>query len=738
MSLEKCIIQEGYYGNACSFEDLSIAVKQLTATSEKQLEEMKNERWFHRLFNMVTLSSKSNLHMAEQITTLAQAQTILIEILVRLSDVDSQISDLVRQSSMDIHKLAENDIYLLDRVNKLEDIYFLGVKETENINNLGKVERQILSGFLFHLCDKYDAISEDQKKYANALLDYLNEEATLENISHALASLDGATKKKILNCLLTYMYLYDHTAEAMEQPEVIDFIDEFDIGRKSVASMMHQIVNIDKLRGVDGFIQRYHVMKPEVEFEVNFSEELVVPQSTEENNQNPETSSVEEITISNILHITAEQTVEYQNKIIHFSAPIKCDGTMIFESCEIHYGEADVPGEVELSSGAFLTMRDCTVKCHSYNKRYFIDAVRCVSEISFANCQFENCSYFVRSYHNIKVQNCTIQAPGNEFINNQYAIHNSCSLGISGSTFSLISSNNEGTANGVIINGSDVHFENNVITGDMAANRENIDEIRDSFKSNSTLLCVESGEICHTTFSNVSNLIKCDGTSKLTISCSLFTNSFDLMNGYLSRCIISVADCNFVECSEIGIALSKGSRFTGCQFISCYNDLLSSGFRGGVTIEYCEFIDWIGRRARIDCDLFRNSVYGILSLSSLLRFERSSDSDSAENRVIKCIFNGIQAHKSFVISSQAHKKVETVTTVDSCTFLNCITERTSGKIIKEFDTYSTLFGKEKTIRVTHIYSCLGLGRVNCGEFINPPIMIRECNATGERIGAFLI
>ena len=40
MSLEKCIIQEGYYGNACSFEDLSIAVKQLTATSEKQLEEI--------------------------------------------------------------------------------------------------------------------------------------------------------------------------------------------------------------------------------------------------------------------------------------------------------------------------------------------------------------------------------------------------------------------------------------------------------------------------------------------------------------------------------------------------------------------------------------------------------------------------------------------------------------------------------------------------------------------------
>lgn len=121
MTKEQCSLQPNYYGSSCDFQDLQSAVQQLTTKSDAQFEELKNEKWFHRIFNMVVCPRKNNIRMAEQITSLAQAQGILIEILVRLADQDANIAGMVMQSQSDIRALAQNSAYLQERLYLLED-----------------------------------------------------------------------------------------------------------------------------------------------------------------------------------------------------------------------------------------------------------------------------------------------------------------------------------------------------------------------------------------------------------------------------------------------------------------------------------------------------------------------------------------------------------------------------------------------------------------------------------------
>ena len=73
-------------------DSIALAIKKLSTSSENQFNELKNERWFNRLFNMITFSNKKNIRLAEQINTLAQAQEILIRVLLLLSEKSSEIS----------------------------------------------------------------------------------------------------------------------------------------------------------------------------------------------------------------------------------------------------------------------------------------------------------------------------------------------------------------------------------------------------------------------------------------------------------------------------------------------------------------------------------------------------------------------------------------------------------------------------------------------------------------------
>ena len=83
-------------------DSIALAIKKLSVSSENQFSELKNERWFNRLFNMITFSNKKNIRLAEQISTLAQAQELLVRILLILSEKSLEISELVKNNTKDI------------------------------------------------------------------------------------------------------------------------------------------------------------------------------------------------------------------------------------------------------------------------------------------------------------------------------------------------------------------------------------------------------------------------------------------------------------------------------------------------------------------------------------------------------------------------------------------------------------------------------------------------------------
>ena len=383
MTKEQCSLQPNYYGSSCDFQDLQSAVQQLTTKSDAQFEELKNEKWFHRIFNMVVCPRKNNIRMAEQITSLAQAQGILIEILVRLADQDANIAGMVMQSQSDIRALAQNSAYLQERLYLLEDKSY-GIKENENLKDLNSQQRNILSGCLNEASKLYAMPSNEQRLYANELLNYLNADARVANLEDALDDLEDNAKRKILNCVITYMYLYDHTAESMEQDEQEDFIDLFDLGRKTIKSLKQQTVDTYRLRGVDGCIDRYITAPIEITEETPFEVELPEPKAAEgaseaqaeENGEEAIDTNAprEKLVLSGSIQNDGETV--YKNKDIHFSSAImNCKGTVKFINCAIHYNEDEV-SRIFLGDEASLQIESSTVICHGdREKGFFIQSI---------------------------------------------------------------------------------------------------------------------------------------------------------------------------------------------------------------------------------------------------------------------------------------------------------------------------------------------------------------------------
>lgn len=254
MKKEAVVLDYEYYDRDCNFEDLKCAVEKLTRSTEAQFKEIKSEKWFNRLFDIVTFSHKGKKRMAEQIGSLAQAQEILLEILVRLSSTDEKVAEHVRTCFDDILRLQKNDNYLLSIIQRLENICKFGIREIEDVKRLTSREKQILSGCLRKLCSLYQTPSAEQQQYANNLLDYIAVEAEIEDISKAVSDLEEKSRCKILTCMMEYMSLAD---EALPNEEQDEFIENFDLGSKTIKKIKKQINDTYRLRGARGLIDKF-------------------------------------------------------------------------------------------------------------------------------------------------------------------------------------------------------------------------------------------------------------------------------------------------------------------------------------------------------------------------------------------------------------------------------------------------------------------------------------------------
>lgn len=792
MTKEQCSLQPNYYGSSCDFQDLQSAVQQLTTKSDAQFEELKNEKWFHRIFNMVVCPRKNNIRMAEQITSLAQAQGILIEILVRLADQDANIAGMVMQSQSDIRALAQNSAYLQERLYLLEDKSY-GIKENENLKDLNSQQRNILSGCLNEASKLYAMPSNEQRLYANELLNYLNADAQVANLEDALDDLEDNTKRKILSCIITYMYLYDHTTESMEQDEQEDFIDLFDLGRKTIKSLKQQTVDTYRLRGVDGCIDRYITAPIEITEETPFEVELPEPKAaegaseaqTEENGEEAIDTNAprEKLVLSGSIQNDGETV--YKNKDIHFSSAImNCKGTVKFINCTIHYNE-DKSSHIFLGDGATLLIASTTVVCHgicqtaSDSNGFFVkqtdenkDSASCVvKDSTFIDCvAFINGKFVSGEFKNNRTYGACasflslVIRKGLTFSNNRFVFPDK-------PTYEFICKDWAGYNAFIRLDGNNITVENSVFECENNLAGSSYMIKTGTYAINGPGHCLsdtsrERGTISNCTFVRVSNCIREMGV----VENCIFENCSNVVN----NCGYIVRENLFNGCKQACVDLQKKAIVSNCQFANCTGfNLITSTTNSEVKIEDCEFSNISTGKINSIEDLNNfgaqeyfngNAPHDLQMLGikgSVIEFgaaDKKFANANHPNKIVRCIFNnihicptqsyyynhgswkvlGTENQSNFMISVKIfdYEKFDYPRAIVSeCSFTNCFAVPDS--LINEYFDFKPVFSKNRYYRLIRQENNYGLDNTkNPSDFVESNnVKVKETDASGKKIGS---
>lgn len=699
MAQQELTLDYDYYeNNQCSFEDLKEASHQLTSATEEQFEQIKKEKWFTRVFDMVTFSKKNEKRMAGQIANLAQAQQMMMEILVRLSGRDARISNLVEEAFEKIEKLAKNDVLLAKRINLLENRCILGISKETDIDDLTEIDREILGGLFYYLMHQFEQASENQRRYANQVLNYLEAGAQEIDIHASLASINQIEiKKKLLTCCLEYCFLNDNHFDLPEGAE--NLVDEFDFGNKTIREVKNKITALYKLRGADGFIDKYgHYDEIEEAFYVELPEMDLEEDPVE----------LEEIHINRILHIPSTEEKIFNNKIVHISAYINCEGHLEFHNCIVYYSETKESDEITLSEGASITFSNCEVNCLSTDKNPFIQA-KGKNEISLINCELNDCSHFLSMNidSRLDIMNCVIHSPGEDFIKADGWRDDELPIGQMTNTHFFFDSPNKVGKDGflketIIHMDGAVHINNCIVRGMEPFVPENMKLI---------LFDITKGEYQNCSFININECIK-NGTA---ISECSFEGCKQILVGtsFLSK--LDITNCLFKECEEI--FYGENITVKNCQFISCKNQIVNGE---GITVEFCEFY---------------NHVHDLTGLVIDASFQFRCGKNSSPNKISKCLFDGVEIGDGFLVQGSTYEKIAGPKVyVEDCDFRNCTTKRETNVIVRQYNHFYGLFDRKIETKPVSITNCRGLDRVNMGQGKTEEVIIRSETPTGVKIG----
>lgn len=725
MQEELMVNESAFSGDQESCDAIREAIEKLSTASQEQFETMKKEKWYNRVFDMVTFSQKGKKRLAEQVGTLAQAQQIFIELLLRLSSSDVNISNIVRKSMEDIRKISEQNIYLLTRIKHLEDIS-LGIKADMDINNLSERDKQVLCGLLYKINSENSNTSNEQRAYVNAVMSYLAMDIQMDNPLVALDKMDSDSKKRILTCCMEYIFLQDCTQKSFDDNR--EFINEFDIGNKTIKEITEQIIARFNLRGADGFCSKYisdNFKEPEEFFSIEFE---AVDEQGEEEEKEPVEMTDE--TISSILQIHSGETKSYENKFIHFAAYVNCEGTLEIDHCAIYYNESESGDEITLAEGANLYVRDSVVICKGFDTNHFISCAG-KNEVVFENTIFYDCSYMITSGNpiNFTMKGCKLKDCYHKFVNIYVGEKNVCDI-----------------SKNIIIqdNLCKFHIDNRTLIGRLfdisgyssCKESKNIRFYDNTINEGESFTDKKGSENYIEYFRcSVAEVFNCTftGISKAIIAMNVRECKFEKCKEAI--CIYKnggiIDNCVFENCTYV-IRPEKNTQITNCQFISCYDDIIFSDSHGGVHIEFCEFVNTKNLRTE---DKIQCSIWGA---SACIKFDRHG-SDSKANYLKKCIFDGVKLKDDFLIAANGRKKPSgNVAYIEECSFKNCSTKRASGKIIKEYLQYDTAFKKNQDFHAIEISRCKGLDKINKERPEADHVEARTQATTGNIIGSSLV
>lgn len=667
-------------------DSVALAIKKISTSSENQFNELKKERWFNRLFNMITFSNKKNIRLAEQISTLAQAQEILVRILLLLSEKSLEISELVKNNTKDIQKLGENDIYLLNRIKKLEDKVF-GIKREIKLENLSLQAKEILSACLKELSTLFDYTNDNQKLYVNFILNQLNiDRVEYNNLELAIDELDSNNEKtQILISCLEYIYLKNNNFNILKTNyQILNFIEMFYFSEKKIDEIKNQV---ERDSNFDGIIFRYTNNYNEDFEDDDFLLDFI-------NDIGKIEIEKEDLYINSMINIKEGEVYVIENKNIHISSMINCSGTLEIKNSTLYYNEIlnkevkKIFNKINLGDNSTLKVENSTVICKSYDKEFFIKGedlkksniylkntifIDCLNFInsyvidaSIENCEFRNC---VRNFFKIDIwgdflmKYCSIiqeKLPDFKIPIKEYKHINEI----------LFRINNSSKKSAIFTNNKvDIYFYDN--------ERQYNQLISSYFNKN---LIIKNSIFNNHLENNISLQIEADNVD----NCAFFSLSNILKTKNIDNCFFE--NCSFI-CQErnSNLLYIKNTEFRNCSnslfpsdkdSINQYS-LRPSYYHNKIIFENCKF-----------------SGNGLIK-ENFIELGRSS-------QIKNCEFSNISM-KNFLISISIDEK--SLILIQNCVFKNCTTERKDKEIIKKYESMQRVIKGELIYKMAEIKDC---------------------------------
>ena len=683
----------------CDFDDLRQATERLLQGNEQELQAIKDEPWYRRVFDLVTFSNKKDILVSSHIQTLAQAQGILAEILARLSGTDHHVLTLLETARADIKQLSNNDIRLARRIVALE-YAACGFADQKTINDFSEQEKNILASLIMGLSEAINP-NRQQQRYAKNLFNSLQiQEANATDPAILLQKVSKIDHKRhMLHCCLEYIFLGN---EELDLGQVNDhFTESFDFGKKTWAELKQRIDGKYKAFGIDGFVE----ITPEIDIPDEFEVTLDVDPAEEITEPAPR----EDIEIKNILNIAPGEIRKFSNANLFFGSFINCAGTLIFHNCSIDYGEAATQARILLKDGGRLQIEKSEILC-LFSAEPKFDFITCEGKttISIQHSRLTDCSHFIKAADCLEISDCTIRNPGANFIAPGYSSI-SCDLQRTSFIFEYPSDAKklEYQNYGELLNLDGNSTGNSTISQCKFIGHDCFDG-----DTKFSLITAGNGKISDCVFQGVSNAIK-DATG--IKKCS-FKNVFNAIDG---SGIKDINGCEFDDCQK-AIALTgydeKTASVSNCTFLHCSHVFSGQNLKvSSSQVHDCfgEIVEGINMQFEL-CDFINIQPQGDRHGFGDGSISFVSTNNNDEGIFLKhCRFDGYKwsGRRAFADVKFPKSGMKGNITFEECTFENFSAPNGISSLFREHATVEGFFSNS-TIHVIRTISCIGLDKIN--------------------------
>ncbi len=557
-----------------------------------------------------------------------------------------------------------------------------------DLKELDEEERRFLLAVLYQLAeDAGPGLTEEQRVYIRSIQRYLAITNPQINADlTAVGEIDSLDVQKLfLRVCLEFFYLQDGD-EFTDQQDV--FMDNFSVNKKQANVIESTVSRHYNIMGRQGLAEKYGYV-PEQEPEAEAAGQVEASPEPQ-----PVATTHLEITKPLQIQFPAGKKVLYQNKIVHIRADVECGCALEFNGCVIRFGENGSEASIHLSEDARLTLRQCTVVCHSVpnDENKFFIKYDGQSDVVFSQCEFRSCGQFlgVTQGADVLMEYCQANGLGVNFISR---LSGWSEVKDTLSHCDLFFNSGSMPKRGHIISASHIFMDNSRVQGSLQ-----LTDAETEISEQTPMLNSEEIHIEKCSFCGISNIVQ---SKSIELSLSTFAHCSDVYscaNAWSSNDrIVELKDCRFDFCRSIGKSMPPKGRLRNCQYNHCFGQLIGTDLRGGLSIQNCEFnLSEMGAKERENPACIGEAMIRL----------RWCQGDPA-NQIQDCTFFGAKAHKSFLISSSTSDKLKYgfITNMQNCKFINCTTERSSGKFYNTYDTYYSKIGSKKQQEVTSVSGC---------------------------------